>query len=225
MDAKIQKLIPVIQASSLFSGFSPKELSSLFETGTYSISNYPKNNIIHFESEKCQTLDIILDGEIIIQRIDENGNALTIVDFRPGDSLGGNLLFSRNPFYPMTVISKTDATILQIKKELVLKLCQSDMNFLLEFLSCISDKTTILTNKIKTISLKSIRSSVIDFLRYEYFLQKNTRIMLGMSKKELAERMGIQRTSLSRELGKMRAEGLIEFDSHSITILDLDIIR
>lgn len=225
MTIQINKLIPLIKATSLFSNFTSEELASLLEHGIYSISRYPKNSIIHFESEKCQTLDIILDGEIIIQRIDENGNALTIVDFHPGDNLGGNLLFSRNPFYPMTVISKTDATMLHIKKELVLKLCQSDMNFLLEFLSCISDKTTILTNKIKTISLKSIRSSVIDFLRYEYFLKNNTRIMLGMSKKELAERMGIQRTSLSRELSKMRAEGLIEFDSHSITILELDIVR
>lgn len=225
MGMEIKKLIPLIQATNLFANFSHEELVSLFECDKYSISRHPKNSIIYFESEKCQSLDIILIGEIIIQKIDENGNALTIVDFHSSDSMGGNLLFSRNPFYPMTVISKADTTILQIKKELVLSLCQLNENFLHEFLLCISDKTIILTNKIKTISQKSIRSSVIDFLRYEYLIQKKARIMLGTSKKDLAERLGIQRTSLSRELNKMRADGLIEFDSQSITILDLNIIR
>ncbi|NCB72673.1 MAG: helix-turn-helix domain-containing protein, partial [Clostridia bacterium] len=44
------------------------------------------------------------------------------------------------------------------------------------------------------------------------------------SKKELAENFGIQRTSLSRELNKMRKDNLIEFDSASITILDDSLI-
>jgi len=46
-----------------------------------------------------------------------------------------------------------------------------------------------------------------------------------MTKKELAERLGIQRTSLSRELNKMKKDGLIDYDAHSITICDFDIIR
>ncbi|NLZ83309.1 MAG: winged helix-turn-helix domain-containing protein, partial [Clostridiales bacterium] len=44
-------------------------------------------------------------------------------------------------------------------------------------------------------------------------------IKLNMTKKALAERIGVQRTSLSRELAKMRAEGLILFDKDAITIL------
>ena len=36
----------------------------------------------------------------------------------------------------------------------------------------------------------------------------------------LAERIGVQRTSLSRELAKMREDGLIEFNSVSVTLLN-----
>ena len=46
-----------------------------------------------------------------------------------------------------------------------------------------------------------------------------------MTKKELAERLGIQRTSLSRELNKMKKDGLVDYNTHSITICDFDIIR
>jgi len=38
----------------------------------------------------------------------------------------------------------------------------------------------------------------------------------------MAEHMGIQRPSLSRELSRMREEGIIEFDKEFIVIKDLD---
>jgi CRP-like cAMP-binding protein len=47
---------------------------------------------------------------------------------------------------------------------------------------------------------------------------------LTLSKKALAEMFGISRTSLSRELGRMRDEGLIDFDQKTITILDPDFL-
>lgn len=93
------------------------------------------------------------------------------------------------------------------------------------FLQSISDKTLILTDKIKSISMKTIRQCIIDFLTYEYYIQKNQRIVLGISKKELAERIGVQRPSLLRELSKMRTDGLIEYDARSITIKDLEFME
>ncbi|MFO8191449.1 MAG: helix-turn-helix domain-containing protein [Bacillota bacterium] len=46
-------------------------------------------------------------------------------------------------------------------------------------------------------------------------------IKLTLSKKELAKRFGVQRPSLGRELKKMSREGLIEYDTRTITIKGL----
>jgi len=122
----------------------------------------------------------------------------------------------------LTVLSKTDAIILHIKKDLILKLCQTNIYFLNNFLKSISDKTLILTDKIKSLSMKTIRQCIIDFLIYESFSQNSRIIKLNYTKKELAEKFGIQRSSLSRELNKMRTIGLIEYDAHSITIINIE---
>ena len=45
-------------------------------------------------------------------------------------------------------------------------------------------------------------------------------INLKTTKKSLAQRFGIERSSLSRELNKMRSDGLVEFDARTITIKD-----
>jgi len=221
----IKNYLSILRLTELFDGFSTEELLNLFKTHNYIISKYNKGSIIHFESEKCNYWDIILKGQVFVQKIDEKGNVLTITEFKVGDSIGGNLLFSRYPYYPMSVVAKSDAEILHIDKDFVLQLCQTSQDFLIQFLTCISDKTAILTSKIKSISMKSIKESIIEFLNYEYYSQKRKEIKLNMTKKELAERLGIQRTSLSRELNKMKKDGLIDYNTHSITICDFDIIR
>lgn len=73
--------------------------------------------------------------------------------------------------------------------------------------------------------MKNIRDKIIEFLTYEYYLQGNTVIKLRISKKELAEKFGIQRPSLFRELKKMKQDGLIDYDSSSIEILDITMLK
>jgi len=41
----------------------------------------------------------------------------------------------------------------------------------------------------------------------------------------MAEHMGIQRPSLSRELSRMREEGIIEFDKKTIIIKDMEALN
>lgn len=214
--------IPLLKTIDLFKDLSFKEIDYLFTKDLYEIKNYKKHSVIYFQNEKCTRFDIILKGTILVQGIDSNGNVLTISDFTVGDVLGGNLLFAHKNFYPMTILAKTDAIILHLKKALILNLCQTDVIFLKNLLQSISDKTLILTDKIKSISMKTIRQCIIDFLIYESYAQNSKTVQLAFTKKELSEKFGIQRPSLSRELNKMRRDGLIEYDAHSITIIDME---
>lgn len=203
----------------LFNMLSPNEIDEYFQSNKFEIKNYNKNSIIYLQNEKCNTVDVILKGDIAIQRIDESGDVLTITSLSSGDIMGGNLAFSENNQYPMTIIATSSSKVLHIKKELIIELCQSNKEFLVQFFQCLSDKTLILIDKIKFISIKSIRDKIIEFLNYEYYIQKNTTIKLNITKKELSERLGIQRPSFFRELSKMKKEGLIDYDSKNIKIL------
>lgn len=215
--------IGILEHTELFKGISYKSIENLLTKNSYCIKEYKKNSVIYFQNEKCNTYDIIIKGVVSIQGIDESGNYVSISDFSDGDELGGNLLFSRNNSYPMTVTSKTDVTVIHLKKELVLNMCQENTEFLTNFLQSLADKTLILTDKIKTLSFKSIRQNIVDYLVYESMVQDSNTVKLHLSKKELAEKFGVQRPSLSRELNKMRKEGMIIYDAHSITIINLHI--
>ncbi len=186
--------------------------------------NYAQGEIIHFDGDNCTSIDIILSGQVFIERIDDAGNLMRITEFYPDDVLGGNLLFSKNPCYPMMVTAKTEVTLLSITKNLVFNFCATNKEFLKVYLEYISDHSLLLGDKLKHYVNRSIRESVIAYLKSEYNVQKNQTLQLRLSKKELADRMGVQRTSLSRELQKMKNEGLVEYDKSSISILDQSIL-
>lgn len=203
---------------NLFNCFLEEELAEVFNKFSYKIKGYSKGEIVHLQNEKSETMDIILEGELSVQKIDREGNILKVVVFTGGDLVGTNLLFSSSNHYPMTVVSDTKTIVLHINKELVLELSRKNLKFMDALLREVSDKALLLNNKIDRMTLKTIREKIIDFLTYESYIQKSSKVKLAMSKKDLAQRMGIQRSSLSRELNKMRKDGLIEFDSKTITL-------
>ena len=218
---KIYQYLDALAGLSLFEGFSREELKSVFDSSSYEIKIYGKEQIIHLQNEVCNAMDIILEGKVAVQKIDEEGNVLTINVFSAPDIIGAHLVFSNNNIYPMTVVSDADTVILRLSKEMIIELGRSNLDFMVALLRTISDRMLILADKIRTISHKSIRQQIIAFLTYEYHLQKSQVIKLNYSKKELAERLGVQRSSLSRELNKMRRESLLEFDARSITLKNL----
>ncbi|HRX00476.1 MAG TPA: Crp/Fnr family transcriptional regulator [Cyclobacteriaceae bacterium] len=216
----MKKYLELIQQVDLVKSLKHQEIESYLTEGSCKITQYGKNNIVHFVGEVCSNLEIILSGKVVIERIDESGNLMTIAEFFSGDVLGGNLMFSKNPYYPMTVTAKEATLILEINKDCLFNLFSDNHEFLKSYLEYVSDHTVILGDRIKHYVNRTIRESIISYLDYECKKQNSNIIKLSMTKKALAERIGVQRTSLSRELAKMREDGLIEFTPVSIILSD-----
>lgn len=211
--------INLLRQITLLHSLSDKDILTNLKNGTFRIVSYKKNSVIHFDGELCSKLEIILSGKVVVDRIDESGNLLTIAEFYKDDILGGNLMFSKNPYYPMTPTTPEESVILEIEKNLLFNLLSESPVILKAYLEFMADHTFILGDKIKHYVNKTIRECVLGYLEYESKHQKSNKIILNMTKQTLADKIGVQRTSLSRELSKMRNDGLIEYDNKSITIL------
>jgi CRP-like cAMP-binding protein len=209
----------LMKKSTLLSSISADEINSYLRDGSFNISTYGKNNIVHFSGEMCLKLEIILSGRVTVDRIDESGNLMAIAEFHSDEILGGNLLFSKKPHYPMTITAKQPTAILEINKERLFELFSDNHAFLKSYLEFVSDHAAILGDRIKHYVNKTIRECILSDLAYERKKQNSDKIQLNITKKAWAERIGAQRTSLSRELAKMRKDGLIQYDSKSVELL------
>lgn len=217
---KIKQYIDNIVKMKIFSCFEKEQLLKLLSDSSYAIKQYAKGQTAHMQSQQCQAMGVVLSGSMYVQKIEENGNILKVAHLRSGDVLGINLLFATKSFYPMTIIAEVDTIVLQLSKSLVSKLIQSNELFMQEVLRIISDKTQVMTDKIHAVTLRTIRQKLFDFISTESLNQNSLVIKMPLSKKDLAESLGVQRTSISRELNKMKGEGLIDYNAQTIVITE-----
>ncbi|MEN8077871.1 Crp/Fnr family transcriptional regulator [Clostridioides difficile] len=218
----MEELVHIIKKNQLFMGVSDDSIKNSLKEIKYYIKNYSKGEIIANEDDECRSLALILTGTIEIQRLYSNGKYIVLSRLVEGDVFGEALVFSKAKTYPATVIALSECKVLFINKDDVLKICSYEEKILENFISLLSDKVFILNSKIKSISFKSLRQKVINYILNEVKEQKSNSIILKNTKEEIASLLGIPRPSLSRELINLRDMNYIEFNRKIIMVLDIE---
>jgi len=218
----MEEIVKTIKKNQLFIGLSDESIKNVLKEIQYYIKTYSKGEIIANEDDECRSLSLVLAGIVEIQRLYSNGKYIVLSRLLEGDVFGEALVFSKAKTYPATVIALSECAVLFINKNDVLKICSHEEKILENFISLLSDKVFILNSKIKSISFKSIRQKVINYILNESKEQKSNSIILKNTKEEIASLLGIPRPSLSRELINLRDMNYIEFNRKRITILDIE---
>lgn len=218
----MEKIVKIIKKNQLFIGLSDESIKNVLKEVKYYIKTYSKGEIIANEDDECRSLSLVLSGTVEIQRLYSNGKYIVLSRLLEGDVFGEALVFSKAKTYPATIIALSECKVLFINKNDVLKICSNEEKILENFVSLLSDKVFILNSKIKSISFKSIRQKVINYILNEAKEQKSNSIILKNTKEEIASALGIPRPSLSRELINLRDMNYIEFNRKKITILDIE---
>ena len=213
----MESIIKIIKKNQLFIGLSDENIRNVLKEIKYYIKSYSKGEIIAHEDDECGSLALVLDGVVY-----SNGKYIVLNRLDEGDVFGEALVFSKAKTYPATVIALSECKILFINKNDVLKICSNEEKVLENFVSLLSNKVFILNSKIKSISFKSIRQKVVNYILNEVKEQKSSSIILKNTKEEIAALLGVPRPSLSRELINLRDMNYIEFNRKVIKVLDIE---
>jgi CRP-like cAMP-binding protein len=73
--------------------------------------------------------------------------------------------------------------------------------------------------KVEIISKKSLREKILTYLSIQSQAQNSRYFEIPLSRQALAAYLSADRTALARELGNMKADGLIDFDKNMFRIL------
>jgi len=224
----MDKLIDSLKECILFKGLTSEELQNLIVNINYSITDNCKNCdecrtcIVAIEGDLCDSIGIVISGELEVQRHYASGKVVTLAKLNRGKTFGEAIAFSETNLYPATIVSTKGSIILYISKKDIIAMCSAYPKVLNNFMQLLSSKILLLNRKIKELSFETLRQKISNYLLYQYELQKTTALTLPMSRKSLAEHLGVQRPSLSRELVNMKDDGLIEFNKSLVQIKDLE---
>jgi CRP-like cAMP-binding protein len=84
----------------------------------------------------------------------------------------------------------------------------------------LGEKNVKLNQKLELLTLKGMREKIASYLLNESLERKSNMFQVVLNRTELADYLNVSRTSMSRELARMKEEGLIDFYGNSFKLIN-----
>ena len=152
---------------------------------------------------------------------------ITVV--KSGDMFGEMAAFSDQKKWPATVIAQEASQVMFMSSDIILgecpKLCRGHRFLIMNMLKIVSDKALLLNKKLDYLSIKSIRGRISSLLIDHYNKIGTLSFMMSLNRNEMADFLNVSRPALSRELCKLRDEGVLDFYKSSVVIKDIKALK
>ncbi|HCC06881.1 MAG TPA: transcriptional regulator [Clostridiales bacterium] len=221
--------IKILSQNQLFANISTKKLEGLLTCLNPVIKDYTKSEYIVLRGDTARYLSVVLQGSISLIKESYSGSSSLIGILKQGDIFGEALIFMDKAIYPVSILSIENTKIMYIPKEKIPGQCEntcSHHNILIKnLLEILSKKVLMLNKKVDYLTIKSMRQKLVTYILDEYKKAGNPSFTLPHNRNDLADFLNVSRSSMSRELCRMRDEGMITFDRQRVSIVDLDKLR
>ena len=209
--------------SPLFNGIRPEDRIAMLGCIGYYIATFKKGDIVAFEEEKIKHIGVILAGSVDMVKEDIWGNKTMLVRIRKNEVFGETFACGSDNSSVVTFLVSENAQILFMPFNRVMHSCTMACQFhhrLIEnMLSIIANKNRDLMRKVEVVSKRTIREKILTYLSIQAETQESRYFDIPLGRVELAEYLCVDRSALTRELAKMKEDGLIDYDKNCFRIL------
>ena len=204
----------------LFQGVSTEKITALVEKLPFHFLKFRNGEQVFAAGDPCTHIKFIVSGQV---RLETPFPKLRITMHQTVSNphvLAAEYLFGRDTAYPYTAISDGACGILQLRKSDYIKMITSDKVFLfniLNYLSSGSQRSLLMPLTVKDGSVAERLAMIVDNLS----ISGATNIGFRYKQKDLCTLLGTQRTTLVSMLDRLSNQGIVEYDSNELKILDL----
>lgn len=209
------KKINFISTVPLFKGLSENQLDELVRS--FPSRHYGQGRIIFREGEKAEGFYVLLSGRLKIYKLSQEGKEQILHIIEPGEPFAEVALFSETTFpaYSET-ISPSD--VMFFPREGFARLVRNDPAIIMNMFAILSQRLKYFTRLVEDLSLKEVPQRLASYLLFLMERENSDNVSLGISKGQLASLLGTIPETLSRIMGKMANQGLIEMQGRKIRI-------
>ena len=185
----------------LFQGATPEETEQMLSCLKAGKRKYKKEEMIYRVGEVVSCVGVVLSGSVLIENDDIWGNRSVLERAGEGEIFAETYASIPDQKMLVNVIAAEDTEILFLNVGKMLHLCSN---------SCIfAQKNLALSRRIFNTSSKSIRGRLLSYLSNQAVLCNSKEFDIPFNRQQLADYLSVDRSALSKELGKMSKEGLI----------------
>lgn len=210
----------ILSECGLFHGIPPSELDGLLACLRAEEGHYEKGDVILAMGQAVTGCMLILSGAVRAESVNAEGIHSLMAFHRAGALVGDVLMVTPDNASPVYVIASERVTLLRLPYRRIMegcsKCCPRHSLVRENLLSEIAMKFWTQRRRIAYLSTPSLRGRIALLL----LDQSADAFTLGGTREDMADLLCVNRSALSRELGRMQEEGLIRFRRNSFRITD-----
>lgn len=219
----MEKYFEIIKANSLFAGISQEELESLLGCLGGSVKEFTKGAPVFLEGEPAGFIGLVLEGAVQIVRDDFYGNRTLLSYAEPGDIFAEAYACAGTEHMPVSAYAVQKSKVLWMECRKMLTVCSNACRFhnalVKNLLQVVAKKNLTLSRKIQFMSQKTTREKLMAYLLDQAKQKDSAEFTIPLDRQALADFLGVERSAMSAELGKLRASGILESKGSQFRLL------
>ncbi len=218
----IQKL----QRSALFRNLGEEEIREALEELTWYEKKYEKDELILRAGDAVNTIAFVEAGSVTIENNDLWGNRTILNIAQTGQFFAESYAMLRDAVLLVDVRANEACEILFVRIDalrddpvMTATLCRWKALMLRNLLQISTRKNLILSERSFHTAPKSARARIMAFLYAESLKMHADEFEIPFDRQQMADYLNLDRTALSKELGKMKKDGMINYRKNSFQLL------
>ena len=219
--------LKTLTKTEIFAGASEEEVASMLNCLSAKKRKYQKDEIIFHAGDTVASIGVMLTGSALIENDDIWGNRSVLDYVKEGQIFAETYACALDEKLMVNVIAMSDCEVLFLDVRKILKVCPNacefHQNLVQNLLAISAQKNLNLSRRIFHTSSKTIRGRLLSYLSYQAMECGKNEFDIPYNRQQLADYLGVDRSAMSNELGKMQKDGLIEVKRNHFRILDVDV--
>lgn len=220
----MEKYIPVLKRTQLFSGVGEEEIGAMLNCLQAKLCTYKKGEYVLRQGEHLDKILVLVGGKLHIQRDDYWGNRSIINMVSIGEMFGEAYVAPESGTLMNDVLAVEDSAVIFFDVKRIITVCSAACRFhsmvVQNLFFAISDKNRKLVQKLTFMTKRTTREKLIAYLSEESKRQNSSEFSIPFNRQQLADYLSVDRSAMSNELCKMRDEGLIEFEKNYFKLME-----
>lgn len=216
--------IQILKGTTLFQGMKEEEIRAMLTCLSAEEKRYKKGAYIYRIGDVTGRLGVLMKGSANIVKDDLWGNQTIIENIRAGQVFAETYACLKGEPLMVDVQAAEDAEVLFMDVNRILNVCSAACDFhsrlIGRLLYVLAHKNLMLTKKMDLITPKSLRERVLVYLSQESLRQGSRQFTIPFNRQQMADYLSVDRSALSAELSRMRAEGMIEFERNRFVVVE-----
>ena len=207
----------------LFEGVEREEARAMLQCMQARTVSVGRGEAVLREDAPAEHVGILLEGGVQVVRDDFLGNRTIRTAVQPGELFGETFACAGVGRLPVSVEADRPSRALLIQLKRIIETCPSACGFhnrvVLNLLKVLAAKNLMLNGKLDITSRRTTREKLLAYLASQARAAGSNRFVIPFDRQGLADYLGVDRSALSVEIGKLRREGVIESERSAFKLL------